>query len=88
MVSNRYVLLSFFFRVYIFSFVVVQAGAGGGLVASIATCPLDVIKTKLQAQSAVQGQKAYLNAYGVLHVFLFSILNLKIQLSQFHFGFL
>ncbi|KAI0917376.1 hypothetical protein AcW1_007425 [Taiwanofungus camphoratus] len=35
------------------------AGAGGGLVASIATCPLDVIKTRLQAQQAVSGQKGY-----------------------------
>jgi len=36
------------------------AGAGGGLVASVATCPLDVVKTKLQAQRAVQGQRGYL----------------------------
>ncbi|OBZ71503.1 Mitochondrial substrate carrier family protein W [Grifola frondosa] len=35
------------------------AGAGGGLVASVATCPLDVIKTKLQAQQAISGQKGY-----------------------------
>ncbi|KAF5340669.1 hypothetical protein D9611_007457 [Ephemerocybe angulata] len=35
------------------------AGAGGGLVASIATCPLDVVKTKLQAQRAVAGQEGY-----------------------------
>ncbi|KIJ17919.1 hypothetical protein PAXINDRAFT_167842 [Paxillus involutus ATCC 200175] len=35
------------------------AGAGGGLVASIATCPLDVVKTKLQAQQAVYGQPGY-----------------------------
>ncbi|KAF8068728.1 mitochondrial NAD transporter [Lyophyllum atratum] len=35
------------------------AGAGGGLVASIATCPLDVVKTKLQAQRAIQGQRGY-----------------------------
>jgi len=35
------------------------AGAGGGLVASIATCPLDVIKTKLQAQRAIPGHPAY-----------------------------
>ncbi|CAA7258933.1 unnamed protein product [Cyclocybe aegerita] len=39
------------------------AGAGGGLVASIATCPLDVVKTKLQAQRAIVGQEGY---YGVL----------------------
>lgn len=51
----------------IFSHFVVffKAGAGGGLVASIATCPLDVIKTKLQAQRAVQGQQAYLGVLGV-----------------------
>ncbi|KAF8843204.1 mitochondrial carrier [Paxillus ammoniavirescens] len=35
------------------------AGAGGGLVASIATCPLDVVKTKLQAQQAIHGQPGY-----------------------------
>jgi solute carrier family 25 folate transporter 32 len=45
------------------------AGAGGGLVASIATCPLDVVKTKLQAQRAIQGQLGYL---GVLGAFIFS----------------
>ncbi|KAH9980194.1 mitochondrial NAD transporter [Lactifluus volemus] len=38
----------------------VIAGAVGGLVASIATCPLDVIKTKLQAQRATLGQADYL----------------------------
>lgn len=38
---------------------VFAAGAGGGLVASIATCPLDVVKTKLQAQRAVPGQPSY-----------------------------
>ncbi|KAJ6512068.1 mitochondrial NAD transporter [Mycena polygramma] len=35
------------------------AGAGGGLIASVATCPLDVVKTKLQAQRAVQGHHGY-----------------------------
>ena len=40
------------------------AGAGGGLVASIATCPLDVVKTKLQAQRAVQGQVGYQGTFG------------------------
>ncbi|KAL0578541.1 hypothetical protein V5O48_003442 [Marasmius crinis-equi] len=35
------------------------SGAGGGLVASAATCPLDVLKTKLQAQRAIQGQMGY-----------------------------
>ncbi|KAF9465712.1 mitochondrial NAD transporter, partial [Collybia nuda] len=39
---------------------IIEAGAGGGLVASIATCPLDVVKTKLQAQRAIQGQRGYL----------------------------
>ncbi|KAN0087739.1 Mitochondrial carrier domain containing protein [Tylopilus felleus] len=41
------------------------AGAGGGLIASIATCPLDVVKTKLQAQRAVHGQPGY---QGVLDI--------------------
>ncbi|KAJ7505506.1 mitochondrial NAD transporter [Mycena galericulata] len=35
------------------------AGAGGGLIASVATCPLDVVKTRLQAQRAVQGHHSY-----------------------------
>ncbi|KAI0248565.1 mitochondrial NAD transporter [Lactifluus subvellereus] len=42
----------------------VIAGAAGGLVASIATCPLDVIKTKLQAQRATHGQADYLGISG------------------------
>ncbi|KAI9462201.1 mitochondrial NAD transporter [Boletus coccyginus] len=41
------------------------AGAGGGFVASIATCPLDVVKTKLQAQRAILGQPGY---QGVLDI--------------------
>ena len=40
------------------------AGAGGGLVASVATCPLDVVKTKLQAQRLIQGQQGYEGIYG------------------------
>jgi solute carrier family 25 (mitochondrial folate transporter), member 32 len=40
------------------------AGAGGGLVASIATCPLDVIKTKLQAQTVARGHAGYLGVLG------------------------
>lgn len=43
---------------------VFEAGAGGGLVASIATCPLDVVKTKLQAQRTVQGQRGHLGILG------------------------
>ncbi|KAL6301963.1 mitochondrial NAD transporter [Sparassis latifolia] len=42
------------------------AGAGGGLVASVATCPLDVIKTKLQAQQAINGQKGYKGVVGTV----------------------
>ncbi|KAF7297828.1 hypothetical protein MKEN_01406600 [Mycena kentingensis (nom. inval.)] len=37
----------------------VIAGAGGGFIASIATCPLDVVKTRLQAQRAVAGNTGY-----------------------------
>lgn len=40
------------------------AGAGSGLVASVATCPLDVIKTKLQAQQVRYNDKAYLGVFG------------------------
>jgi hypothetical protein len=39
---------------------------GWGLVASIATCPLDVVKTKLQAQRAVVGQQGYLGVLDAL----------------------
>jgi len=35
------------------------AGAGAGLVSSIATCPLDVVKTTLQAQSVKRGSPGY-----------------------------
>ena len=34
--------------------------------ASIATCPLDVVKTKLQAQRKVQGQQGYQGVLGTL----------------------
>jgi hypothetical protein len=46
-------------------FTVILAGAGGGLVASVATCPLDVVKTKLQAQRAVRGQQGYRGVIGM-----------------------
>ncbi|KAF7365406.1 Mitochondrial nad transporter [Mycena venus] len=42
------------------------AGAGGGLIASVATCPLDVVKTKLQAQRAVRGHYGYEGILGKL----------------------
>ena len=64
--ANSVIGTAFFFLPSLsFLIVVLQAGAGGGLVASIATCPLDVIKTKLQAQRAVQGQQAYLGVLGM-----------------------
>ncbi|KAG6372881.1 mitochondrial carrier domain-containing protein [Boletus reticuloceps] len=49
------------------TFCLCPAGAGGGLVASIATCPLDVVKTKLQAQRAILGQPGYQGVLGSSH---------------------
>lgn len=43
-----------------------EAGAGGGLIASVATCPLDVVKTKLQAQRLVSGHYGYEGILGKL----------------------
>ncbi|KAF8319013.1 mitochondrial carrier [Clavulina sp. PMI_390] len=47
------------------------AGAGAGLVSSIITCPLDVIKTRLQAQKAARGRIDYLGVFGLIkHIWL------------------
>jgi len=44
----------------------VLAGAGGGFVSSIATCPLDVIKTKLQAQATAHTHINYLGVWDTI----------------------
>jgi len=46
------------------------AGAGGGLVASVATCPLDVVKTKLQAQRAIYGEPGYQGVFDTVRSIL------------------
>ena len=55
---DRYVPLSSSFLAYREHFAS-TAGAGAGLIASIVICPLDAVKTKLQAQRAVHGQLGY-----------------------------
>ena len=40
------------------------AGAGAGLLTAIAGCPLDVIKTKLQAQEFAKGSVGYKGVLG------------------------
>ena len=42
----------------------VIAGASAGFVSSVVTCPLDVIKTKLQAGTAARGSPGYLGIAG------------------------
>ena len=41
------------------------AGASAGLVSSIASCPLDVIKTRLQAQRIARGAPGYMGVIGL-----------------------
>ena len=61
---DRYVPLSSPFLAYCERFAF-TAGAGAGLVSSIVICPLNVVKTKLQAQRAVHGQLGYQGALGL-----------------------
>lgn len=47
------------------------AGAGAGLVSSVLTCPLDVVKTKLQAQGAqLEGATVYRGLVGTVRTIL------------------
>ena len=61
---DRYVPLSSPFLAYCERFAF-TAGAGAGLISSIVICPLDVVKTKLQAQRAVRGQLGYQGTLGL-----------------------
>lgn len=87
---DRYFFFFFFLAGLWSTFLIVvllEAGAGGGLVASIATCPLDVIKTKLQAQRAVQGQQAYLGVFGVFaHLYPFYSQNIPFNSIAFFYN--
>lgn len=47
------------------------AGAGAGLVSSVVTCPLDVVKTKLQAQGGLHhGERGYHGLVGAFLTFI------------------
>ncbi|KIM58778.1 hypothetical protein SCLCIDRAFT_1218328 [Scleroderma citrinum Foug A] len=46
------------------------AGAGSGIIVSITTCSLDVIKTRLQAQQAVPRQQGYQGVLGIFKTIL------------------
>ena len=68
---HRMLTIGFISSASLPSALVLPAGAGGGLVASVATCPLDVVKTKLQAQRAKHGDAAYRGVFGTLIITLY-----------------
>lgn len=46
------------------------SGAGAGLISAVVTCPLDVLKTRLQAQTIGRGKVGYEGVLGQSHVLI------------------